>query len=291
MTRDRHPARRVAAGLTALCLALALALLASSPAVAAAALPAKTQAPPTGVTYLGDAGRFAEPQGTDLFGGFKNVVPGDTLTQIIRLQNLQTDGRTVALYLRATAPDEAGRAFLADLRLTVRQGATILSQAPADETAGLTNDVLLGRFDADHSGDITVELTVPETLDNTIAGAAGAVNWIFTATVTPAPLPTATAPPGPTGTPGPTASAPPGTPAPTASAPPGTPGPTATSTPPPAGGAGEDGPATPAVPLANKTPPHIPATGDPGIPPPCFAVAAAIAALAIPALAKRIRKH
>ena len=45
---------------------------------------------------------------TDLFDGFKNVMPGDTVTDTITVTNEATDCDYVNLYMRAEAHDEAG---------------------------------------------------------------------------------------------------------------------------------------------------------------------------------------
>lgn len=178
-----RPCKTICAAASGLLLAICL----SAPATAAAA-----------VQYKGGADQFVETDGTDLFDNFKEVLPGDTLTQVIRLKNLEGSGHVIALYLRAESPDAAGRQFLSRLGLTVRQGDTILSQAPAADTGNLSSDVPLGRFAAGQSGDLTVTLRVPAGLDNEFASAAGAVNWVFTAQEYPAP----TASPKPAATPG-----------------------------------------------------------------------------------------
>lgn len=153
-----------AAGLVFLLLALA------APAARAAA---------ANVRWQGDAGRFVEVEGDDLFADFKGVMPGDTLTQTIRLQNLPSSG-AVAVYLRAETPDAADARFLSRLTLTVRQGDTILTQAGADQLGGLSQDVLLGRFNAAFGTDLTATLAVPDGLGNEFADFAGAVRWVFT---------------------------------------------------------------------------------------------------------------
>ena len=43
---------------------------------------------------------------TDLFGGFKNVMPGDTVTETITFTNSAADCDFVNLYMRAEAHDE-----------------------------------------------------------------------------------------------------------------------------------------------------------------------------------------
>ena len=65
------------------------------------------------ITFNGFSGGFdfqpgSEYTETDLFGNFKNVMPGDTLTQTITFNNSATDCDFVNLYMRAEVHDEAG---------------------------------------------------------------------------------------------------------------------------------------------------------------------------------------
>ncbi|MDD4849770.1 MAG: LPXTG cell wall anchor domain-containing protein [Gemmiger sp.] len=190
----RYPLRNTSTAIAKTVASLVLAAglcLAMAPAAQAAS---------TAVTYLGDANRFVEPEGQDLFNNFKGVMPGDTITQIIHLHNIENEGQQVSLYLRAEAPDAAGREFLAQLGMTVRQGDTVLFQGDAAQTGGLSTDVLLGTFTASTTRDLAVTLSVPTTLGNAYQNAAGAVNWVFTAQNCPAPTPSPGTTTTPTGT-------------------------------------------------------------------------------------------
>ena len=78
-------------------LALALALLLGLSAVAFAE---------SSVSYKGGAEKFVFLEGgaytdTDMFGGFKGVMPGDELTQKVTVRNSFTDVEYVKIYLRA----------------------------------------------------------------------------------------------------------------------------------------------------------------------------------------------
>lgn len=132
---------------------------------------------------------------TDLFDGFKNVMPGDTVTDTITFTNEATDCDYVNLYMRAEAHDEAGNPlsekvaekesvatmteFLSQLSMKVWNGTELIYDASPDQLDGLQNNTLLGTF---HTGDTTtlkVELTVPIELDNRFANRVGEVDWIF----------------------------------------------------------------------------------------------------------------
>ncbi len=136
------------------------------------------------VVYKGGAERFVclpEKDGDDLFGSFKNLMPGDTVQQIIQIQNAREKQVKVKLYLRAEAVSESDRAFLSQLQLTVEQGDRRIFQAPADRQDGLSENVLLGTFYSGGKTDLRVSLQVPAALDNQFQNTAGTITWVFTA--------------------------------------------------------------------------------------------------------------
>lgn len=138
------------------------------------------------VTYSGDAGGFIFQPGsdrsvTDLFPDFKDVMPGDTLTQPITVRNDASNHVHVKVYLRALGAqqDGASGAFLSQLTLKVRAGESLLFDAPADQTAQLNDWVLLGRLQSGGSVELDVELNVPATMDNRFMDAVGYLDWQF----------------------------------------------------------------------------------------------------------------
>ncbi len=160
-------------------LALLLVLLAASFPLAARAAGNPT------VTYTGDQTAFTisdvgDGSATDLFAGFKGVMPGDVLTQRIDVRN--ESGAAVRIYLRQEPVDEAHRAFLQQLRLTVTSdlGGAQLYEAPPAEQDGLAENVLLGLFYPGAKLTLTAQLTVPAEMDNAFADLRGTVRWVFT---------------------------------------------------------------------------------------------------------------
>ena len=129
------------------------------------------------VHYNGDADEFIFKPGdkanpTNLFPDFQNVMPGDVRTEQILIK--------IKVYLRSKGAQEETDAFLSQMKLTVKQkGESILFQAPADETAQLTDWVYLGMIYS--GGEITLDVTleVPATLDNEFQGQLGYVDWEF----------------------------------------------------------------------------------------------------------------
>lgn len=139
------------------------------------------------VIYEGSAKRFvfiseSEYSEKDLFSNFKSIMPGDTLTQEIRVSNAKDSGVKTKLYLRAETVDEAYRDFLSQLTLTVlTENETILAETPADQCGALAENICLGTFYAGADTTLNVILNVPEALENEYQNALGKIQWVFTA--------------------------------------------------------------------------------------------------------------
>ena len=132
---------------------------------------------------------------TDLFGSFKNVMPGDTVTETITFTNSATDCDFVNLYMRAEAHDETANPlsskvaeketvvtmteFLSKLSMKVWNGTELIYDASPDELDGLKTNKFLGTFRTGKTATLKVELTVPIELDNKFANRVGEVDWIF----------------------------------------------------------------------------------------------------------------
>lgn len=133
------------------------------------------------VRYEGGAEAFVILTGSeyadDLFENFKNVMPGDVLTQRIPVSN--ASDKQVRIYLRAEPVDETYRAFLEQLTLQVTCQDEEIFEAAASETAQLTENTLLGTFKTAGSTELVVTLTVPLDLGSEYMGAMGIVPWTF----------------------------------------------------------------------------------------------------------------
>lgn len=136
------------------------------------------------VTYEGKANKFifapgSEYSDTDLFTNFKGVMPGDVLTEKIPVKNAKSTGVKVKVYMRALGAQLETDKFLSQMTLTVKNASTELFEAPADQTAQLTDWVCLGTLSAGGELVLDVELNVPVEVGNDFANQIGYLDWQF----------------------------------------------------------------------------------------------------------------
>lgn len=140
------------------------------------------------VSYDGAAGKFIFSPGskfspTDLFSEFKNVMPGDHLTQKITVKSNISDETKAKIYIRSRGAAEGSEAFLSQLgiRVAVAQDNVMgyMFDAAASETAQLSDWVLLGTLYSGGKVDLEVTLDVPITMGNEFQNAIGYLQWEF----------------------------------------------------------------------------------------------------------------
>ncbi len=140
------------------------------------------------VTYSGDAGKFIFTPGsdyspTDLFPNFKDVMPGDRITQPITVKNDASNKVKVKVYIRCLGAHEDSVEFLSKLRLRVEKSEenamAYMFDAAANETAQLTDWVCLGTLYSGGEVNLNVILDVPVELDNRFQQSIGYLDWEF----------------------------------------------------------------------------------------------------------------
>ena len=140
------------------------------------------------VTYSGNAGKFIFEPGsdysvTDLFPNFKDVMPGDTLTQKITVKNDPNNKVKVKIYIRSLGPHMDSGDFLSQLNLKVQKSKqnhmANMFDATADQTAQLTDWVCLGTLYSGGTVNLDLILDVPVTLDNEYKNTVGYLDWEF----------------------------------------------------------------------------------------------------------------
>lgn len=140
------------------------------------------------VTYSGDAGAFifapgSEYSPTDLFPNFKDVMPGDSITQQITVKNDTSYGVKVKIYMRSLGAHTDSVDFLSQLHLRVEKSEenemAYMFDAAANETAQLTEWVCLGTLYSGGEVNLNVILDVPVELDNTYQQMIGYLDWEF----------------------------------------------------------------------------------------------------------------
>jgi hypothetical protein len=110
-------------------------------------------------------------------------MPGDSITQKITVKNDIHNKVKVKIYMRSLGAHEDSVDFLSQLHLTVQKSEqnkmAYMFDAAADETAGLTDWVLLGTLYSGGEVNLDVILDVPTSLTNKHSEQIGLIDWEF----------------------------------------------------------------------------------------------------------------
>ena len=148
------------------------------------------------VVTLAPDKKFYVTADNDLFDSFKNVMPGDTLTETITVRNQLNNGQMIYIYLQAVPHNPAigphvdqvkanedyasMMDFLSQITLTVTINGKPVSQDTADKPAGLAERQLVGIFYGPGQYPVQATINVPITMGNEYADRMGEVDWVFT---------------------------------------------------------------------------------------------------------------
>ncbi len=132
---------------------------------------------------------------SDLFGNFKNLMPGDHVVQEISVGNISAEFDYANIYMKVLPHDETENPlsplpgqmetlvtmtdFLDQLSMKIYNAGELIYDASPNEAADLQDYILLGSFKPGESTTVTVELTVPAELGNEYAYRVGEVDWTF----------------------------------------------------------------------------------------------------------------
>ena len=127
----------------------------------------------------------------DLFADFKEMMPGDSRSQTIRVKVENLEDGYIYLYLRTepvwqdnpaeitSAEAEGWKALtdqaLSQMNLVIRQDEQELTKA------ALAEGVFLGKFRRDGALDLDVTLEIPIEVGNELQSLRGEIGWVFTA--------------------------------------------------------------------------------------------------------------
>ena len=140
------------------------------------------------VTYDGNSQKFifepgSEHSPTDLFPNFKDVMPGDTLTQKITVKNASSHNVKVKIYMRSLGAYKDSSDFLSQLGLKVQKSEdnemAYMFDASANETAQLNDWMCLGTLYSGGEINLDISLTIPVELDNSYSNNKGYLDWEF----------------------------------------------------------------------------------------------------------------
>lgn len=139
-----------------------------------------------------DFGEGSDYSYSDLFGNFKQVMPGDKLTEKIIFNNSANDCEYIRLFLSIELKDEetegideldkdtsSMRDFLAQLTIRVFNKDELIYESKLDNFVENYQNIFLGKINSGESAELNVEIEVPIDMGNEYTNKIGEVDWLF----------------------------------------------------------------------------------------------------------------
>ena len=131
---------------------------------------------------------FAGNRNVDLFTDFKEVMPGDSRTQTIkvRAKNLTSDYVTISLRTEPVQPGESEDPAQANADYEALLSSPYVSlevyvDGVLKDRDSLAKGVVLGSFSEGQARTVTVQLNIGVEAGNELRALAGMIDWVFTA--------------------------------------------------------------------------------------------------------------
>lgn len=139
------------------------------------------------IAYDGNArqltvsGMEAPSVGVDLFTAFKDLMPGDTREQLIKIEAKGVQGQ-VSIFVRAVVDEDTARA-LEPISLTAAVSAGPSSNVLETGTPGsvFAETTKIATFATDGNATLDLRLNVPTSVGNELADASKTIRWEITA--------------------------------------------------------------------------------------------------------------
>ena len=122
----------------------------------------------------------------DLFTDLKNLMPGDSRTQKIKVTASSLEGGTANMYLRVD--NESENTVYSDLLTKAGVTLTVSKDGKVIASGDLEKGVFLGKLEGRDALNLDVTFNLPLEAGDDLQNKVGTVDWVFTAEYIPAPI-------------------------------------------------------------------------------------------------------
>ena len=123
----------------------------------------------------------APSDGVDLFPAFKDLMPGDTREQPIKIEVKGVQGQ-VSIFVRAVVDEDTARALEPiSLTATVSAGPSSGVLETGTPTSVFAETTKIATFATDENATLNLRLNVPTSVGNELADASKTIRWEITA--------------------------------------------------------------------------------------------------------------